>query len=166
MLYVDIFQKLNKENVNYLVVGGVALVLHGVVRFTTDLDLMLAPEDTNLQKFLTAMEDLGFKPKLPALPQKITWEILRKWKKSKNLEALCLYDPSDPFKLVDIVIDPVVAFKDAFKNKKIVMTSNIKIPVVSVADLKKLKKAVGRPQDLEDIASLDKIMTLGKENDN
>jgi len=39
MLYTDIFIKLAEERINYAVTGGIALVLHGVVRFTADLDL-------------------------------------------------------------------------------------------------------------------------------
>ncbi|MBW1973727.1 MAG: hypothetical protein JRI44_12950, partial [Deltaproteobacteria bacterium] len=44
----EIFEKLNKEGVKYVIVGGVALVLHGVVRLTADLDLMLEMSEENL----------------------------------------------------------------------------------------------------------------------
>lgn len=39
MYYEQIFKTLTDAGVDYLVVGGVALVLHGVVRLTIDLDL-------------------------------------------------------------------------------------------------------------------------------
>jgi predicted nucleotidyltransferase len=41
MFYEELFRQLNKKRIDYVVVGGVALVMHGVVRFTADLDLML-----------------------------------------------------------------------------------------------------------------------------
>jgi len=41
MFYEELFEKLNMSGVDYVVVGGVALVLHGVVRLTADLDLMV-----------------------------------------------------------------------------------------------------------------------------
>ncbi|MDN3515601.1 MAG: hypothetical protein NG747_14545 [Candidatus Brocadia sp.] len=40
MFYESIFDKLNKSHIDYIVVGGVALVLHGAVRLTADLDLI------------------------------------------------------------------------------------------------------------------------------
>jgi len=53
MVYEDIFTKLNERKVNYLVVGGIALVLHGVVRLTADLDLIVKLQSDNLAKFIS-----------------------------------------------------------------------------------------------------------------
>jgi len=41
VLYEDLFRKLEEEQVRYVVAGGVAMVLHGVIRFTADLDLIV-----------------------------------------------------------------------------------------------------------------------------
>lgn len=43
MIYNDVFKKLSRRGVKYLVVGGVAVVLHGYTRFTADLDLIIDP---------------------------------------------------------------------------------------------------------------------------
>lgn len=59
MFYEDVFRKLDEEQVEYVVVGGVALVLHGVVRFTADLDLFVELSEANLRKFVNAMKSLG-----------------------------------------------------------------------------------------------------------
>lgn len=40
VLYEDLFRRLEQEQVRYVVAGGVAMVLHGVVRFSADLDLI------------------------------------------------------------------------------------------------------------------------------
>jgi hypothetical protein len=65
MYYEEVFRELNRKRVRYLVAGGIALVLHGVVRLTADLDLILDMSQTNLTKFLAVMKKLGYKPKLP-----------------------------------------------------------------------------------------------------
>lgn len=57
MFYEAIFEKLNESHVDYIVVGGVALVLHGVVRLTADLDLMVYLESNNLSNFVNIMYD-------------------------------------------------------------------------------------------------------------
>jgi len=56
---------LNRKRVRYLVVGGVAVNLYGIERATGDLDLVVDLEDRNLKRFIRAMKELGFKPKVP-----------------------------------------------------------------------------------------------------
>lgn len=59
MYYENIFKALEQRNIQYAVAGGVALVLHGVVRFTVDLDLIVDLERENLMRFILAMNELG-----------------------------------------------------------------------------------------------------------
>ena len=65
MFYLDLFQALQKHEVRYVVVGGVAINLHGVERATMDADLVLAMDQANLQRFLKAASELALKPLLP-----------------------------------------------------------------------------------------------------
>ena len=51
MYYENVFRSLQKNNIRYAVAGGIALVLHGVVRFTADLDLIVDLEQENLKRF-------------------------------------------------------------------------------------------------------------------
>jgi len=64
MYYQDVFTILNEKNVRYVVIGGIALVLHGVLRMTVDLDLIIDLEEGNIDRFLSAMKSLGYKPKI------------------------------------------------------------------------------------------------------
>jgi hypothetical protein len=59
MLFEEIFRELNRRKIDYIVVGGVAVVMHGVVRLTADLDLMVHLEEKNLTKFVKVMNELG-----------------------------------------------------------------------------------------------------------
>ena len=65
MYYENVFRSLQKKNIRYAVAGGVALVLHGVVRFTADLDLIVDLEQENLGRFVQAMTELGYRPRNP-----------------------------------------------------------------------------------------------------
>ncbi len=63
MYYESVFKALQENNVRYAVAGGVALVLHGVVRFTADLDLIVDLEPENLSRFVHTMSGLGYRPR-------------------------------------------------------------------------------------------------------
>ena len=65
MFYKEIFATLNAQGVRYLVVGGVAMNLHGVPRMTYDLDLMLALDIKNIQAAWKVLSSLGFQPRVP-----------------------------------------------------------------------------------------------------
>ena len=60
-----IFAALEQSGTRYLVVGGVAVVLHGYPRFTADLDLVLALDPANLRLALDALAQLGYRPRAP-----------------------------------------------------------------------------------------------------
>ena len=51
-----IVRALNDHHVEYLIVGGLAVVAHGYVRFTADVDLMLSVDPTNFRRAVTAMK--------------------------------------------------------------------------------------------------------------
>ncbi len=65
LLFEPIFQILNGTGVRYVVVGGVATLLHGYARLTADVDLAidLAPEEAT--KVLQALTQNGFRPQVP-----------------------------------------------------------------------------------------------------
>ncbi len=48
-IYQPLFRALNESEVRYVVVGGVATVLHGYARFTADIDLIVARRDPTLE---------------------------------------------------------------------------------------------------------------------
>ena len=60
-----IFRALEKAEGRYLVVGGLAVIAHGYVRLTQDLDLVLDLEPSSLNRALQALESLGYRPRVP-----------------------------------------------------------------------------------------------------
>ncbi len=57
-VYKQIFEAFNKSGINYVIVGGIAVNLHGYSRFTGDLDILLLLNNSNLQKMHTLMQKL------------------------------------------------------------------------------------------------------------
>ena len=88
MDYEKIFKTLHSHGVEYLVVGGVALNLHGIPRMTADLDLFVELEKENLERFIDSTDELGCRPRLPVEKKDLLDEEMRNtWIREKNLVA-------------------------------------------------------------------------------
>ncbi len=158
MFYEKVFRALNKARVKYLVAGGVAVNLYGIQRTTGDLDLIVLLEEPNLKLFVSAVRKLKLRPKIPVkLEDFIDPQLRKKWREEKNMLVFSLYDPKNPYFLLDIMIESQIDFSKAFKQKEKVKLGALTIPVMSIGDLIKLKKKAGRPQDISDIYYLKQI---------
>jgi hypothetical protein len=158
MLYEDLFRGLAAARIRYVVVGGVALVLHGVVRFTADLDLLVALDPENVDAFLKAMEDLGYQPKPPLRAAAFADPRMRaEWKEMRGMQVFTFYHPQRPVELVDVFIDEPIDFAAVERDKQIFTARGIEIPAISIPHLRHLKALSGRPQDLADIQALEDL---------
>ncbi|MBI5407515.1 MAG: nucleotidyltransferase family protein [Nitrospirae bacterium] len=163
MFYEELFEKLNKSGIDYVVVGGVALVLHGVVRLTADLDLMVHLEESNLSKFVKIMNELGYRPKVPVKAEEfINTETRATWIREKNMKVFNFFHPESPINLVDVFVEEPLDYNLIKSEAMNIMSGNVSIPVVSVKNLIKLKEISGRPQDIADIAALREIEKSGR----
>src|SRR4030065_1989800 len=60
--FKEFIQLLNKNQVEYLVVGGYAVGFHGYPRYTGDIDIWINPLKTNVNKMVSVLEEFGFSP--------------------------------------------------------------------------------------------------------
>lgn len=157
--FEQIFAGLEAKQVRYLVVGGVAVVLHGHPRFTADLDLVLLLDDANTRAALGALSGLGYRPRLPVRLEEFADPAARKrWSEEKNLVAFTLWSANFPATEVDLFVNDPFPFQEAFERaSNLVLSGGVHVRVASIADLIELKRAAGRPKDLEDIAALQAI---------
>ena len=165
MFYEQVFRKLNKKRVRYLVVGGIAVNLHGFPRVTGDLDIMLDLNDgKSVNGFVEVVKVLGFKPKIPVKVDDFAILSKRKsWIEEKNMKVFSVYNPSQEIEHIDVLIENLIDFDKAYKTREIVNAGNLKVPVVSIDDLIKLKKISGRKRDEIDIAALKEIKIVKDE---
>ena len=112
--YEDIVGGLEERQVRYLIVGGVAVVLHGFVRATADLDVMIALDSKNVDTFLTLMKEKGYRPKVPVALEDFKSEVKRAtWKKEKGMRVFSLFHPQRSQELIDVFVDEPISFEDA-----------------------------------------------------
>ena len=160
MFFTKILKELEKKSIKYLVIGGVAVNLHGYIRATNDLDIMLSFDKENVEKFSKLAKELGFKPKVPVDIIELADPNKRKyWKTERNMKVFSIYNTENEFEVIDIMIQDYIDFERAYKNKKIMLDEGISIPVISLSDLVKLKEIATqeRDRDLTDLKILRKF---------
>ena len=80
-----ILRALNDANVRYLIVGGLAVVAHGYVRFTQDIDLVVQLERENVLRAMNALTAIGYRPLIPVDATQFADEALRQqWRDEKG----------------------------------------------------------------------------------
>ena len=163
-LFKKLFSSLNKASIKYVVAGGIAVNLYGIERATADIDIVLELEKGNLSKFIRVVKKLALRPKIPVkLEDFIDPEKRKSWRMDKGMMVFSLYDPKNPFFLIDIFTEMLFDFDAVYKQRKKIKFENIIIPVVPIKELIAMKEKSDRPQDRADVFYLKKIMNGWKD---
>lgn len=161
MYYEQVFKALNRDKVKYLIIGGMAVNLYGLPRFTNDLDIFAELSEENLLKLVKALKKLGFKPRVPVRPEDLADKKKREeWKRKRNMVVFSLYNEKIPYEVVDVLLNTTLDFTKAYKRRREIGAAGIKIPLVSIGDLLTLKKTSSRKQDLADLKALTRIKEI------
>ncbi|MBI1805031.1 MAG: hypothetical protein HYR77_11270 [Ignavibacteria bacterium] len=132
---------------------------------TYDLDLMIALDRVNILRTMSALQALGFRPKLPIEMMDFAREELRRmWREEKNMLVFSLSRGTKEFYTVDIFTENPLDFDQCFARRLTITGGDLNIPVVSSSDLIAMKKLATRAQDADDIESLEKLRRLRGEN--
>ena len=158
MFYLDIFKALEDHKVRYLLVGGLAMNLHGVPRMTMDIDLVIALDTKNLEKFIDAAANLQLLPVLPvAISDLLDSGKRDHWARDRNMVAFALRPPQTNGPTVDILIDPPIDIGIAFDRAEYRDLGSTMAVLASIEDMILLKQETGRAQDKADIEHLRRL---------
>ncbi len=149
MFLLDLCQSLEKQKVNYAIVGGYAVALHGAVRGTVDIDLVIQWEKDQLIRVEQCMQNLGLLSRLPIDAEEL-FSFRNEYINNRHLIAWNFYHPNDASKQIDVIINYDLK-KQPVVEKKINSQS---INILNRNDLIKMKQTSNRPQDIEDIKAL------------
>ena len=145
-----LFDALVRHGVEYLVVGGVAVQVHGHRRTTKDLDIVPAPERSNFGGLASALDELDARVAGQAgAPVALT-----------DAEQLSIAPIVPPLLTrhgeLHVLNEPKgAASYEQMRGRALVLDlSGLEVAVVGLDDLVRMKRASGRPEDLEDIAVL------------
>lgn len=152
MFIHDLCKSLERAKIPYAVVGGYAVALHGALRGTIDVDIVIDWTLENLKNVEKALNELGLVSLIP-IDSNNLFHFRDEYIKNRNLIAWNFYDPTDHANQVDIVIN----YDLKNSHTEIIKTPLGKIRVLSIKDLIEMKKKSGRPQDIEDVKSLENL---------
>lgn len=150
--------ELSRANVRYLVVGGVAVVLHGYLRATADLDLVIDLEAGNLDRAIEVFTRMGFRPRAPvALQDFRNAAERRRWIDEKNMTVLSLWHPEMHGFEVDLFVQVPFDFDDVYGRAVAARIGDTDVTTLGIDDLIEMKRRVGRGLDAEDIRALQQL---------
>jgi len=136
---------LNRAKAGYLVIGGVACILHGYGRATDDIDILIERTAANAARVLTALTKLGY-------------GFAREWNPAELLKRPITVIGDDP--RVDVfTIAWRVKYEDVAPRAQTVRVSGVPIPLIALDDLIETKRT-GRLQDAADIEALEEIRRI------
>jgi predicted nucleotidyltransferase len=156
--FEDIFRRLNEAAIRYVVVGGVAVVLHGIMRFTADLDLVIDLGPDEAKRAMDVFGDAGFRAQLPVpLSDFANAEKRRGWIAEKNMVVFSILDRETPPNVVDVFAESPIGFESLYERAVMIPLESTSIRVASLDDLIDMKRETGRAKDLLDIEELEKL---------
>ena len=139
--FKEFVQFLNANAVEYLVVGGYALMAHGHPRYTGDIDFWVDPTQANITKLLTALHQFGFS----SLDLK---------EEDFFAEQAVIQLGFPPARIDLMVAVSGVEFASAYQSRLEVDLDGVSISVISRADFIRNKQATGRAKDFADLKEL------------
>jgi len=137
----DVFRSFQSHDVKYIVIGGIAAVLHGVPRATFDLDILIEATLENAERLLKALQNAN----LGTASLITSQELL-----SNEITVF-----SDRVRIDVQTSTPGLKFEDAWKNRETMTYHGQTFYVASKEDLIASKRASGRDVDLEDVRLLE-----------
>jgi len=153
MFIKKVIQALSDKDVKYAIVGGYAVALHGAIRGTIDIDLVITISKSQYRAAEQALLAMGLQPRLPVNADEI-FDFREEYIRNKNLIAWSFYNAGNPLEIVNILITHDLKMIRTISKK----VGRLTIKVASIPDLIAMKKQAGRPQDIEDIKALEKLL--------
>jgi len=150
---LELFRALDRHEVEYVTVGGVAIQAYGGQRMTQDLDVVIAASRDNMGRLATTLVDLDARILGPD------------GQRSKSVPSAAMLASGDQWHLItghgplDVLTLPahLGSFADVRGRAHVVQLGGVSIPIAHRDDLLRMKRAAGRPQDLADVRLLESL---------
>ena len=139
----DFIQCLNKHNVEYILVGGYAVILRGYSRSTGDMDIWVNKTEENFFKLKSSIIEFGLP--VAAIPKDQFF--------SDEFDVFSFGKPPYAIEVLT-TLKGISTFKEAFSLATLEAVDNINVRVIHLKHLIAAKKAAGRSKDINDIDNL------------
>ncbi len=137
----DVFASFQRHDVRYVVIGGIAAILHGVPRATFDLDILIEATAENAERLLEALLAAGLGTAALTTPAEVLAHEITIFQDRVRIDVQ--------------TATPGLCFADAWEHRLTVAYEGQAFFILAKADLIRAKRAAGRPVDLEDVRLLE-----------
>jgi len=152
MFVLKVVQALQKHGVDYAIAGGFAVALHGAVRGTLDVDLVVRRTEKDFARVEAALKSIGLESRVPVSAAEVV-QFREEYIKNKNMMAWGFVNPHRTSEMVDVILT-----KDLREVKvQSIAYGKHRIRIVGILDLIRMKEESHRPQDRSDAAALREI---------
>jgi predicted nucleotidyltransferase len=154
--FQGIARALQDAGVRYLVAGGLAVNVHGYLRFTKDVDLVVQLESDNILRALAALGALGYRPTIPVRAEQFADPAQREtWARDKGMQVFQLWSDQHRETPIDIFVTEPFAFDREYAQALVKpLHDDLSVPFVTIPTLIRMKQLADRPQDRIDIEHL------------
>ncbi len=161
LFYHQALRALTAQQVRFVVVGGVAVNLQGVPRFTADLDVAIPIDGGTLQAAARALLGMGLVSRIPIQVEQLAdIATVQAWIDHRNLRALTYQDRDNPLRQVDLLLATTVPYDEIERDAETMQAGDLEIRVASVGVLIRMKTGTGRAQDASDVDALRRVQEL------
>ncbi len=140
--FKEFLRSLNANHVEYLLVGGYAVGYHGYPRATVDMDVWIGVSSENARRVLTALERFGFGAEAGSNLDLLT--------QTGNVVRMGL----PPLRIEIQTAISGVSFEECYARRVLATLDGIPVSIINADDLKRNKRAAGRPKDMNDLENL------------
>lgn len=155
---MPLLRELVARGVDFVVIGGVAMVNHGSARLTRDLDIVYAADAANLEALGDVMVGLGarlrgIEEEIPFVPD------------ARTLRQTSILTLDTSLGWIDLLVSPAgsPAYSQLRTRAERITTNGISFLIASLDDLESMKRAAGRPKDLLDLEEIEVIRRLRRQ---
>ncbi len=152
MLIQKITESFKAHKVPFAIVGGYAVALHGALRGTVDVDIVIRLKKKDFLGAEAALKSLGLNSRLPVTAEEV-FQFRQEYIERRNLVAWTFVNPNRPIEIVDIILTEDLSEHTITT----IRVGKMSLPVLEIGELIAMKKRSGRPQDLEDVRALETI---------
>lgn len=161
--FQQVIAALEAASVRYVVAGGFAVNLHGFLRATQNLDILIDLDPVNATLAMATLSSCGMQPRVPVpVSDFVDAEKRRDWYENRNMLVFQMVHPHQPFLSVDVFIRNPIDFDEMWQRATVVQLGPTPCRIVGIDDLIAMKSAAGRPVDLRDIEELRRLAELQK----
>ncbi len=155
----DLIKLLAEDEIDFVLVGGLAVALQGYQRVTMDVDVVLAMDADNLDRFIAAAMGAGLRPTIPVPIESLGRpDLIEQWHREKGMPAFSLRRPDALETVLNVLVKPAVPYADLRRDALMVDMGTARVAVASIPHLIAMKTGTGRGKDMIDIDELQKLM--------